>query len=144
VVHDHTPGDRPAINGLKGFIKSTINSVPWITADRSIAISPLMKVRHLMNARIPASRIETVTNGIVVRDLVPGARELLLERFALDAGSYILCGVGRLSSYKRFDFAIQCIGELVRAGGLHPVLILLGDGPERTRLEELVVSLGLR
>jgi glycosyltransferase involved in cell wall biosynthesis len=143
VAHDHAPGDRPATHGMRGLAKYLLNSVPWLTADRSVAVSPWMKVRQLMNARIPASRIETVTNGIVIRDLVPDARERLLERFTLDSQKYILCGIGRLNPYKRFDFAIQCVGELVRQGGRHPVLILLGDGPDRVRLEELATSLGL-
>lgn len=136
VVHDHTPGDRPPIIGFKGLIKQLLNSIPLITADLYIAISPLMRQRHLLNARIPSSRIVTVTNGIVVHDVVPNAREALLERFGLAPDCYIVCVVGRLNPYKRFDFAIQCIGKLASENPeSNPVLILVGDGPDRSRLE---------
>ena len=143
VVHDHTPGDRPPIIGFKGLIKQLLNSIPWITADLYIAISPLMRQRHLLNARIPSSRIVTVTNGIVVHDVVPNAREALLERFELATDCYIVCAVGRLNPYKRYDFAIKCVGKLAHESPeSNPVLILVGDGPDRPRLEGIAGSLG--
>lgn len=138
VVHDHTPGDRPAVTGFKGFAKRVLNSTPWLTADLCVSVSPLMRQRHLSNARIPPSRCVTVTNGINIHDLVPDARKLLLERFGLAEDSFLVGAVGRLNPYKRFDFAIRCIGKLAREHPEdHPVLILLGDGPDRVRLESL-------
>lgn len=143
VVHDHTPGDRPAISGIKGLAKRILNAVSWITADLCVSVSPLMRQRHLLNARIPPSRCVTVTNGIIVRDLVPNARKLLLEQFGLAEDSYMIGAVGRLDPYKRFDFAIQCIAQLAQEyPEKHPVLILLGDGSDRARLEGLAESLG--
>ncbi len=123
------------ITGIKGFIKRLLNSIPWITANQYIAISPLMRQRHLLNARIPDSRIVTVTNGIVGRDLGPNARELLLDKFSLTPDCYIVCVVGRLNPYKRFDFAIKCAGKLAHDfPESNPVLILGGYGPDRPRL----------
>ena len=143
IVHDHTPGDRPAIKGFRGLTKHLLNSLPWNTANLLIAISPLMRQRHLSNARIPYSRIVTVTNGIIARDLVPDARELLLEKFKLTPDCYIVCVVGRLNPYKRFDFAIQCVNKLGEEyPESKPVLLLVGDGPDRNRLEDIARSLG--
>lgn len=142
IVHDHTPGDRPAITGLKGIIKYLLNSLTWFTASLYIAISPLMRQRHLLNARIPAAQITTVTNGIEVRDLIPKARELLIEKFRLAPDSFIICAVGRLNAYKRFDFAINCVASLAHEHPqIHPVLILIGDGPDRQHLQGLTDSL---
>ena len=142
VVHDHTPGDRPPITGIKGLIKRLLNLTPGITASLFIAISPLMRQRHLLNARIPSSRSVTVTNGIVVRDLVPNAREFLLNKFKLASDCYIVCVVGRLTPYKRVDFAIRCIDELAHEDpDSKPVLILVGGGPDRVRLEGIAGTL---
>jgi len=145
VVHDHTPGDRPTIAGPRGLFKQLLNSLPWINANKIIAISPLMRQRHQLNARIPSSRIATVTNGIIAHDLVPNARKLLLERFSLAPDCYIICTVGRLNSYKRLDFAIQCIAELAKENPeTKPVLIIVGDGPDRSRLENFATALNLK
>ena len=142
VIHDHTPGDRPPITGVRGLTKHLLNSLSWITASQYIAISPLMRQRHLLNARIPSSRIVTVTNGIVVRGLVPNAREILLEKFGLAPDCYIVSAVGRLNSYKRFDFAIKCIAKLANENPeSKPALILVGDGPDLPRLEGIAESL---
>lgn len=143
VVHDHTPGDRPAINGIKGLAKRVLNASSWLTADLYVSVSPLMRQRHLLNAKIPPSRCVTVTNGLAVREPIPNARELLLAQFGLSAESFIVGAIGRLNPYKRFDFAIRCIAQLAREHPENqPVLILLGDGPDRARLEDLAQSLG--
>jgi glycosyltransferase involved in cell wall biosynthesis len=47
-----------------------------------------------------------------------------------------LLGVGRLADAKGFDDAIAALGVLARRG-LRPRLVLVGDGPERARLEQL-------
>ena len=39
VIHDHTPGDRPPIKGIKGALKSLKNTPPWLTADHVLCVS---------------------------------------------------------------------------------------------------------
>lgn len=142
VVHDHTPGDRPAVNGVRGVIKRLLNSCSWFTATLSIAISPLMYQRQLRNARIPAARIATVTNGIELRDCIVNARERLIKNFRLPQDAYIVCLVGRLNAYKRFDFAIHCMSRLTAENPKsNSVLLIVGDGPERERLQNLAESM---
>jgi glycosyltransferase involved in cell wall biosynthesis len=51
----------------------------------------------------------------------------------------VVC-VGRLVRVKRFDRAISALAEL---GPKEATLYLIGDGPERRNLEELVSSMGL-
>lgn len=138
VVHDHTPGDRPRVGGLKGMVKLLVNSLPWMTANLSVAVSPLMRKRQLENGRLPARKVALVTNGIIVRELIVGAREQLVRRFGVDPECFIVCAVGRLSEYKRFDFAIRGMAAAAKANeGLRPVLLLVGDGPDRLRLQRI-------
>jgi glycosyltransferase involved in cell wall biosynthesis len=139
VVHDHTPGDRPTISGARGLVKRILNSFPGWTANLVVAISPLMRQRQILNARVPSARVTTVTNGVVVRDIEPKAREFVQDRYHVSSDQYVICAVGRLTRYKRFDFAVQCVEALIRNNPeTNPVLMLVGDGPERSRLEELV------
>jgi glycosyltransferase involved in cell wall biosynthesis len=53
----------------------------------------------------------------------------------------LLC-VGRLHYGKGFDDAVQALGHLARRG-LRPKLVVVGDGPERGRLEDLARGLGV-
>lgn len=139
VVHDHTPGDRPPVGGLKGAIKYLLNQSRLWSVDRVIAISPLMAMRHVQNARMPESRILTVTNGVKVKELVENARSKLEEAYGFSPKEFLICSIGRLSPYKRFDFSIECLAELARRyPAVKARLIVVGDGPDRRRLEQIV------
>jgi len=50
--------------------------------------------------------------------------------------------VGRLVPYKAVDMLLEASADLVRAG--RASLIIIGDGPERQKLEGLVDTLGMR
>ena len=54
-----------------------------------------------------------------------------------------LLAIGRLAPSKRYDHAIRALAELRRT---HPraTLTIIGDGPERDRLERLARELGSR
>jgi glycosyltransferase involved in cell wall biosynthesis len=120
------------------MLKLLVNSLPWMTANLSVAVSPLMRQRQLENGRLPDRKVVLVTNGIIVRDLIVGAREQLVQRFGVDPESFIVCAVGRLNEYKRFDFAIRGMSAAAKANeGLRPVLLLAGDGPDRLRLQRI-------
>lgn len=54
-----------------------------------------------------------------------------------------LLTVGRLAPAKGFDDAIAALGRL-GARGLRPRLVVVGDGPERARLEALATEHGVR
>jgi glycosyltransferase involved in cell wall biosynthesis len=145
VVHDHTPGDRPPILGFKGLVKSLLNRLPFVTADACVSVSPLMRRRQAVNARLPDARCVTVTNGVILREPLPDARRDLKARLDIPNDAFVIAGVGRLNAYKRFDVAVRCLAELRR--GPEPVdarLLLVGDGPERGALEELARALGVR
>lgn len=91
-------------------------------------------------------------NAEMLRKLAPGARvEWLyhgtdLARFGsivrARAAAPELLVVGRLAAGKGFDDAVAAVGELARRG-LHPRLVVVGDGPERARLGELARTHGV-
>jgi glycosyltransferase involved in cell wall biosynthesis len=63
-----------------------------------------------------------------------------------------ILGVGRLEGYKRFDLLVEAFGRLVHMGVRSPSdpitgaaqLVIIGDGPERPRLEEAAARLGVK
>jgi glycosyltransferase involved in cell wall biosynthesis len=93
-------------------------------------------------------------NAEMLRALAPAAAARVvwlyhgvdLARFgavtrARDAEPLLLC-VGRLSPPKGFDDAIEAVARLHRRG-LSPRLVLVGDGPERARLEQRAADAGV-
>ena len=67
------------------------------------------------------------------------AREIL----NIDLSKHVLLTISRLASWKRVDRSIQALPEVIKELP-DTVLIIVGDGPERQRLERLAGELGIR
>lgn len=82
----------------------------------------------------PEARVECVYHGVDLQRFDGAARMRDPEP--------LLIAVGRLAPAKGFDVAIQALGLLARRG-MRPRLMLVGDGPERERLEALAHDSGV-
>jgi len=153
VVHDHTPGDRPPIGGIKGWVKALRNRLPWFCADYQFVVSPLMRQRSLENARIPAGRVLVVQNG-VSPPAPEVTRETMRRTLGIDEDSLVVISTGRVHPYKRHDMIVDIADRLrQREPGLKVVWVIVGDGPalaevrekvEQLRLDSVVRLLGFR
>ncbi len=83
--------------------------------------------------------IEIVENGV---DLTTWQQPPLKRELRSVSVPFRLVYMGRLISWKALDFTIRAIG-LARDAGADVRFDILGDGPERTRLELLSTTLGL-
>ena len=82
------------------------------------------------------SNVSVIPNGVPPVTFAASASPIAFEALTLLA-------VGRLATVKRFDLLIRVFERLSRDLADWR-LIILGDGPERERLEQLVVGLGLQ
>ena len=73
-------------------------------------------------------------------ETAPGERERLRAEFGVPAASRVIGFVGRLARQKRIEDLIWAF-ELVRVLQQDVVMIIAGDGPERSRLEEVARSI---
>lgn len=139
VMHDHTPGDRPATVGLRGALKAIAYHSPSMSCDRYVAATPFVMARMVSNARAPAERCVTVQNGIDTIDPAPGAREWVRTEFGLPPESTIIVLSSRAHPYKNVLFAVDCAAELrpvMRDAGLR--FIFCGDGPDLERIKSAI------
>lgn len=144
LTHDHSPGDRPPVRGLKGAFKSAWRRLPWISADRQICVSPLMRRRAIENARIPEDRCVVVQNGIVPVACT-GDRSYVHRKLGLSNDHRLCITVARAHTYKRIDFAVLVAQRCVRDLGRRDVsFVFCGDGPDLERLRLLVQQLDLQ
>lgn len=92
---------------------------------------------------VPRAKVELVPNGVPTDrgdDLPPP--EMVRRSLGIPADAMVVGTVGRLVEVKRQDLLIRAVGRLrVRLPGVR--LLLVGDGPERPRLEALAAGLGL-
>jgi glycosyltransferase involved in cell wall biosynthesis len=141
--HDHTPGDRPAIGGIKGALKAAWRRLPLMSCDRQICVAPIIQERAIRNARIPAHRTVVVQNGI--EPVHCGEDRTYAHRqFGFPPDALICVNVGRANPYKRIDFFIEVARICVQKRGMDPLYFLhCGDGPDLERLKGLAREAGI-
>jgi glycosyltransferase involved in cell wall biosynthesis len=82
----------------------------------------------------PGARVEWIYHGVDRARFNAGGRARGAEP--------LLLAVGRLAETKGFDTAVRALGAL-RRGGLAPALQLVGDGPDRSKLERIAREEGV-
>jgi alpha-1,6-mannosyltransferase len=86
------------------------------------------------------ANVETIRMGVEGGLFSPALRSSALREQALcalglDAGATLLVGLGRFSAEKRWDMVLRAVGSAARYQDVG--LLLIGDGPKRSKLELL-------
>jgi glycosyltransferase involved in cell wall biosynthesis len=127
-VHGRMPAEPRPLG------RATLGAVALLSrwAERTVAVSEDLRAHLVARWRADPSRTVAVPNPVVLPDAaaVPSAAELA-------ARDDVILALGRLAPEKGFDVLIEA---LALAPGR---LVLLGDGPERPRLEAQAKRLGL-
>ena len=110
--------------------------------DHVVTVSPKL-YEHCRDHGVPEDRLTYIPNGIVLdeyerRHSPTDARQQL----GIEPDRLVIGTVGRFSTEKSVDRAVRTIADIRRT---HPKaeLHLIGDGPERGRLESLAHELGV-
>jgi glycosyltransferase involved in cell wall biosynthesis len=110
-------------------------------ATRLVAVSPADRERMIEVERIAPEKIVYVPNGIP--DTPPGDAAAGRARMGIAAGVPVVGTVCRLRPEKGLDTAVRALAPVsAERPGL--VFAVVGDGPERERLERLAAELGVR
>ncbi|MGH7140271.1 MAG: glycosyltransferase family 4 protein [Pirellulales bacterium] len=118
--------------GWRGIFGRWVEKLALRCSPRVIATSQVTR-RRLISAGYPHERIVLVPCGVDLKSVA---------RAPIDGIRHELIYVGRLLPHKRVDLVIEALGELRRT---HPAatLAIVGDGPERERLQKHASELGL-
>lgn len=143
-VHDHTPGDRPPVRGIRGALKAVKNRLPWITADKLICVSEHMRNRNIQHGRIPSHKCVVVQNGIKPISCRQNTISATRTRLDIHSDTIVVTTTGRAHPYKRFDFIIESAKALeTLTPELDVIFLLVGDGPALPLLRSQISNLKL-
>lgn len=109
-------------------------------AHRIVAVSDPVRHSAAAHLRVPESDIDVIPNGIVLDEWSGTSPDTLRAELAVGADSLIVACVGRVIESKRYDVLLDAIARLEQYD-LH--VLIVGDGPERPRLEAHAARLGL-
>jgi glycosyltransferase involved in cell wall biosynthesis len=114
-------------------------------ADRVIAVSAFTRERMSSWARVPSDRFRLLPNCVDTSLFTPGpADPALLARYGLQ-GREVLMTLARLAERERYKGVDEVLEAMPRLIGERPNLayLVVGDGPDRSRLEQKAENLGL-
>lgn len=135
-------GVRAALVGSRRVLRPVRS--PWLYRRCDLVLAVSGAVREvLVRQGIERRRVEVVPDGIDPGELEPQAPERLRGLFAAAAGEVELVGtVGALTPEKGHDVLLRAVRE-VAARRPAARFVLVGEGPERGRLERLAAELGV-
>lgn len=105
------------------------------------AVSEQLKRDLVRKVGLPEARIEVLYNGVDLSRCVPIDRESMRWRLGAGVGDIVIGSVGRLAPVKNYSLLLHAVQGLVAAVGI--IVVLVGDGPERTALMAIAQELGL-
>lgn len=128
-------------NFFSKIVKIFINSIYYNLADKFITISELMKNELLMRA--PGQDIVIVRNGLDLENLTHQEKVGSRTKLGISEHDYVIAIIGRVSfKQKAHDFLVETLSRFKKdLGALR--LMVVGDGPDLSKLKELVISYGL-
>jgi glycosyltransferase involved in cell wall biosynthesis len=143
VVESHDEGPRP---GWRRTVKNSV--VPTVVANAAGVLVTGTLARNSMVARgAPADRVRVFANTVDVEEFGADASRLAERRPELRSGigaehdDVVVLSVARLAPEKGLDDLVRAVDE---AGDERLLLVVAGEGGERSRLQQLAGELGVR
>jgi glycosyltransferase involved in cell wall biosynthesis len=113
---------------------------PW--ADGIVAVSHGV-AKDLANVTgLPLNRIQVIYNPVITPDLLAKSKESVDHPWFAPGQPPVIIGVGRLNEQKDFPTLIRAFAQVLKTRPAR--LMILGVGPQRSQLNNLVRELGLK
>ncbi|MBN2293724.1 MAG: glycosyltransferase [Pirellulales bacterium] len=144
-VAAHRAGVRPVISGIR-VAEHRSNAPFWASRftdrwiDRYVCVSRSVADFYRTKTRISSDKLLVIPNGIDLGDYpLPNPRPADLSSQGISNERRLVCFVGRLEPQKGVQWLVETAGEWLEKMPDCDLLIV-GDGPQRGLLEEIVVS----
>ncbi|PKN78379.1 MAG: hypothetical protein CVU48_08475 [Candidatus Cloacimonetes bacterium HGW-Cloacimonetes-1] len=165
IIHVHDCRHLPELWTMKWYLDKllipkylTVHNIKTLASQQKLVLRPLYIMtmskayrnwthiftvngflKDILNSY--ASSVTVIGNAILTRSIVPES-EVMQFQNVLPTSSFKIIAVGNLVETKGYDLLIQAIGRLYGQG--HDIsLIIVGNGPQRAKLQALVVALQL-
>jgi len=110
-------------------------------ADAIVAVSRGVASDLSVRAGIPRDRVVAICNGLDAAVVAQASQAPLADAWLAESGKPLILGIGRLHRQKDFATLLRAFAATRPARGAR--LAILGEGPERRRLEALARRLGI-
>jgi glycosyltransferase involved in cell wall biosynthesis len=118
----------------------------WLDRKSLMLLDAVVVVNETMLGRLTRrvrQRAKVVPNGIAPLPKGLEEREPANEIASFCGSGFVVGTIGRLSTEKGYGALVEAV-HLLRTLGVMAKLVILGEGPERKRLEALIEELGMK
>lgn len=130
----------PVLNAFLYKLDSyTLGRFTFFQAKKIIALTTTIKA-HLIQMGSDEKKIEVIPNGVDVDVFSPKRRDLLEEQWEISRP--VVLFTGRLVEEKEVKYLLQAFSEVSKEVS-EAKLVIVGSGPEESRLRNLQKKLGL-
>lgn len=141
VVHEQR-NETAVINCFEALSSRALNK----KTARVICVSESTKDFNVSVKKVPLEKLVVIPNSIDLKEYSHKAigfeRRARIPDLPPDLYEYIVIGVGRLVSEKRYDLFLQAAAKILEKTD-QVVFLILGEGSERDNLQRLASQLGL-
>jgi len=109
--------------------------------DRVVAVSKEVGEFSISHIRLPAQKVVVIYNGVEIPSLSPDTREKARLELGLPPDALVCGAVSRLDPVKGIDDLILAFAQVEATRAAY--LVIVGEGPERQRLEKIVQDIGV-
>jgi glycosyltransferase involved in cell wall biosynthesis len=110
-------------------------------SHRIVAVSKGVAADLELNIGLPNNNVSVIYNPVVTSKMEELAQESLPHPWLTASSPPVVLGIGRLTYAKNFSLLIESFYDLRKE--IEAKLIILGEGPDRPTLVNLISSLGL-
>jgi len=146
IVHFHGPwASESGVEGASALsqrVKRAIERFVYRRATVIVALSDAFRDLLIEDYGVDPHRIVVIGGGVDTAHFSPGDRAMARASFGLDQGTQVLVVVRRLVNRMGHDVLIDALGILA-SRGISPSVLIVGDGPARSRLAATIRSAGL-
>ena len=114
--------------------------------DRVIAVGNAVRQALIDNEGLPADRVSVIYNGVPLaafRESTPSLREAVRNELEIPTDCDVLIQVARLDHLKDHLTAVRMMATVCRTRP-QTLLLIVGEGPERTTIEQAIAEAGLQ
>jgi len=144
-------GSASLIHSEHGLDEQNLNSEPWRRvafrrlvyemADQIMSVSHHLKGLHAKRTGFPESKITVIHNGVDTARFQPRpeAGRAIRQEMGISESEFCIGCVGSLTHVKDYPTVLQAVRTLSEGHGEWRLLIV-GEGSERPRLEEIIAA----
>jgi glycosyltransferase involved in cell wall biosynthesis len=146
VVHFHGPWADESVaagqgSGPRVRVKRALERAVYRGAASHVVLSSAFRRLLIERYRVSPWTVSVIAPAVDLAHFSPGSRDDARERLGIPASDPVAVSVRRLTPRMGLDDLLRAWATLPRDDAL---LLIAGQGPDRSRLEELVAELGLR